>query len=233
MAEATTPGISALRPFVDSAFRGTPKFAWSWLAALRALYPESLCMPRACRPSHHAMWVTEDYSAVRTADGVLEDAMDKCDGIPYSAWVLVFRARHGEIHGNALVYDRRRNRVIRFEPRGAKVGYEWRALDALLADFARTKLGGAVYMAPTEYQAKIGPQRLEVVEAGGDRTLLPAHGPCVIWSLMFIAIMLEFPDMEPAQVASRLENLDVSPRVYAQAMGHFIAATMQDLPRCK
>ena len=224
--------ISAIRPFVDSAFRGTPRFAWNWLFGLSQIYPKRLCMPRACRPMNHAIYVTEGFRRVQTAEGVVEDAMSRCDGIPFSAWVLVFWSSAKEIHGNAMVYDRKRKTVTRFEPRGHMVSYDWEALDRVLATFVKEAFDGASYIAPSTFQHKVGPQRQEVLIAKGQRSLLPAHGPCVIWSLMFIAMQLEDPEMEPGEISARLETLSVDPRVFAQAIGHFIEATMKEVPVC-
>ena len=237
---ATSPPhvtVSLMRPFVDSAFRGTPEFAWEWLAAMAAIYPDRLCMPAACRAKHHAMYVGPDskgtaLAAVNAAPGVVEDALRRCSGIRFSAWVLVFQSRGDEVHGNALVFDRDAKRMVRFEPRGWRVGYDSERLDTTLAAYAKDTFG-ATYTSPRDLQGPVGPQRREVLEVEGRRDLLPSHGPCVIWSLLFIALTLEYPDLTPQQVAEHLDKDCVSPRVLAQALGHFIAAHKPSMPMCE
>ena len=253
--------ITASKPFVESPFRGSPRFAWEWLAALKQMYPGVLCMPRACRPRSHAMIVHRSestasidgvhegvgddgdngdvghdtngvYSRVATAEGVVEDALSLCDGVQFSAWILVFVASGGEVHGNAFVFDRFNHRTVRFEPRGWRVTYNAASLDSVLKEYSR-RVFDAEYIPPYQLQAAAGPQHLEVVEANGKRSRLPANGPCVIWSLIFIALMLEFPDLEPVDVARRLDSSTVSPRMLAQAVGHFIAAYKPRVPQCK
>lgn len=243
-----------LRPYADVLTAGTPSFAWTVLAHLAELFgPRVLQVPVACGGPHstsHAMWVSAKRDDWRKpdADATLDTsepllaAANTCGagqgGAPparFIGWILAFRCEDGEVHGNAVLLDRRNQRLVRFEPRGARLttrtNYEARVLDRLLDEFARRRLcPPASYLRPAAYQTDVGGQTAEVIQSPlGDATL-PHTGPCVSWSLLFIHCVLLFPDVPLQTLVSQLSRAHTLQTLVIEMYARYLAAHATSCP---
>lgn len=232
------------RPFVEAHFTGTPLTAWTALAHISSLFgPSRLQVPVRCDSpdaTTHAMWVSaasDTWTAPRAAPRIvcaapLLPAINTCRsrGTParFAAWILAFRCEDGEVHGNAMLLDREKRLLVRFEPRGARTrsrtNYDAPILDALLTEFARTELcPPATYLAPREYQVEVGNQTTEVLQSPLGEETLPRAGPCVAWSLLFIHSVLLFPDVPLARVVAQLARAHTAQTLIIEMYAHYLA----------
>ena len=149
------------------------------------------------------------------------------------AWILVLRTDTGEPHANGIVLDMKRGHLIRFEPRGCKrTSYSHAHVDEALRAFARVylqpQLDFVQVVTPKEYQAAMGCQTVEMRQALRGRESLPAHGPCVSWVLVFMHLMLLFPDQPVEHAARVLKSLmhSMSPTMLVQAYANVVATKL-------
>ena len=228
------------REFAESEFRGTSRFAWAWIAKLEDMFPDRMCAPFRCQPRHHAMWVEPDYDGTMRVDAtprLLDRVRNECftgdSKKQFTGWVVVFRSGKGEVHGNGMLYDRFNEVLVRFEPRGKGTsGYDAPALDRAIYDWLAVEFPGSMYVAPDAFQRPVGPQTKEVLHAVHGRHSLPSHGPCVIWSLMFMHLKIQHPHMGYDQIADALGDYGLVTSL-AMMYGHIIANEMTELPKCR
>lgn len=234
------------RPFKQTEVRGVPKFVWTWLYHLSQAYPDRLLVLFPCDVGTHGMWVEDNrvhtppgFDARLSEMGSHFTAAIRGDGTAtprFVAWVVVFFTKHGELHGNAMLLDRELHCLTRFEPRGGKPSdYDGIALDALLKKWLhRTVDPTYSYQSPREFQLSVGPQGWEVRDVMYRADLLPDRGPCVIWSLLFIHLMVHKGDGNARHVAHILSKLKADKSSAIQAYGMLIerCTQRQVLPMC-
>jgi len=175
------------RNFLNSFVDGTPGVIQAWMSQMARQYPALLCVPgEDVKKGTHCMWF--DDGMIHHVDGFDKAILsDRCSRKRFSAWILVFRTGSGEIHANAMMYDRKKGLLSRYEPRGfVKTSYDHRVLDAALREFAITVLDCSAYLCPHMHQSKIGTQTKEVLIAPRGIESLPSNGPCAIWSMFFM-----------------------------------------------
>lgn len=125
------------------------------------------------------------------------------------------------MHANAMVLDRERRTVTRFEPQGlSTLLYSLDSVDAALTAWVDTlprhrDAPPWTYVAPKCFQAWDGPQMLETIElhrlhqsplTGGVRLTAPERGTCAVWSLLFIHLQLQFPHLSAPALSEYLQT---------------------------
>lgn len=97
----------------------------------------------------------------------------------------------GSTHANALLCDKKKGTVERFEPHGARAyelfkDYHYESLDEQLAAYFKQEYG-LEYIAPITYCPALGPQSIE--------HYITESGYCATWSLWYIDMRLSNPDV--------------------------------------
>lgn len=131
-------------------------------------------------------------------------------------------------HANAVVIDRKRKLVIRFEPHGGySNAYNFLAVDFRFRDAVEAMMPGYKYMSPKDYQAAEGPQNKErlninwpkVVDKAGRRR--EAGGFCAAYSQLFAkAYALAGAKYGPEAIADFMTN--PTPDEIAEYIRHFM-----------
>lgn len=232
------PHMTHHRNFTPAVFRGEPRQIAQWLSVLARCHRDLLHVPSLdnVETTSHMMWLEgTDADWHRPFMLQWQEALTNTLGggtARFTAWVLAFRTRTGEVHGNALVWDRMgrgegRPSLIRYEPRGTHpTTYDHGVLDAVLTRFAKDH--GGTYVSPFAYQRVLGCQALEVHQAMDGMASLPSHGPCVTWSLFLIHLRLLFPDEAFKSLTRRLHGTAVTPTLLIQAYGHMLDAAIRE-----
>lgn len=98
-----------------------------------------------------------------------------------------------EAHANIAVFDLKNKTMERFEPHGEKSPpqFETEMLDSELAKLCKNI--NFIYIPPTEFCPKIGPQTGE----GKFTSLSPNRGFCFAWSMWYIEARVSSPDILP------------------------------------
>lgn len=225
--------------FEETEFTGVPKYVWSWLYKLSKLYPDRLCFPFECREKSHMAYFNMEAKekGVSIKARVREAIIGNCPTYPFTGFVIVFKSSPKELHANALLLDKERKVLVRFEPRGSRMSYDWRALDSALHDLAASfakemDMPGLRYVSPNDYEDYAGPQTREMLDVGGKREALPKAGPCVLWSLLFCHMAVAFPDKDYKDIARALNNPLVESSLLAQAYSNIMMRDIEVLPEC-
>ena len=228
---ATAAPVRLFRP---TEFRGDPAQCAVALRWLSSEFPSLLSTPDVALPlarqgEHHMCIEDGPETRLVTVPG-FEDAVRRCARrTRFTVWVIAFRDKRGEVHGNALLFDRRGGGCLsRFEPRGAiAVGYTHTDVDKWLIPWAHAHLRAA-YASPLVFQPAIGPQAQEIQQAPC-RDALPEAGPCVVWSLLFLHLRTLFPRLAIRTIARMMCDMPVSATVLAQAYAaHLHKLTARD-----
>jgi len=98
----------------------------------------------------------------------------------------------GSTHANALLCDKKKGTVERFEPHGARAyeifkDYKYEELDEHLAKYFQSEYN-LEYISPITYCPALGPQSIE--------HYISESGYCATWSLWYIDMRLTYPDVD-------------------------------------
>lgn len=227
-------GVVSRRNFVESKFRGTPSRIYGAMLWLQHQYPTMFLAPISCHSSAHLMKYLPDFRRVLWHPDLLRNLNMKPPGaatLPrFSAWVLVAH-RPGDAHANLMLYDRLDRTVVRFEPRGWHGGYDSEPMDDALALSIRKHLGSR-FIRPSEFQARIGPQRLEYQQTDKDKERIAILGPCAYWCLLFLHAKLRSPHLTYRDIDRLLRNIPASLTASIEAYGHVLSRVQLYLPPC-
>lgn len=120
-------------------------------------------------------------------------------GTEYMYTFLIHEFSRDSRHANALVFDIKNQRVIRFEPHGSYSGcYDQQVCDQYIRDAIgqHPLLKNYTYIGPRDYEHYAGPQTIEVhhqtkyetvtKQFGSKTRVIQAGGFCMAWSILFI-----------------------------------------------
>lgn len=119
-------------------------------------------------------------------------------GVEYMYTFLVHEFSRESRHANALIFDLKNQRIVRFEPHGSFSGcYDQKVCDQYIRDAIgkHPLLKNYTYIGPSDYEHYAGPQVVEerhqtkyepVTKQFGSKTrLIQAKGFCMAWSILF------------------------------------------------
>lgn len=149
----------------------------------------------------------------------------------FVAWTMTLKTSTGR-HGNAMIYDRERDLVTRYEPHGRKTNvYDSAFLDAKIQEALVGKV--ANYRSPSEFCPEIGHQTLER-RAGvetktrivfGREARIEAGGFCMAWSLYWIHVRIAHPNLTDDQVMGKISS---DPKQLAGTIRRYMAAIVRE-----
>jgi hypothetical protein len=172
----------------------------------------------------------------------LTDLIELCNerGVRFAVAVLHVKFNATRSHGNALIYDRVKRTLTRFEPHGAVTrSYDSSKLDSDLAEFVHShqSLFSGGYIAPSSFCPVIGPQTKERLagfevkmgEVFGRNVKIEAGGFCSAWAQLFLHKRILHPDATNQEIA---EMFNSEPDVLAReirAYMAYIVRTVQEI----
>jgi hypothetical protein len=145
--------------------------------------------------------VAESYESWVVPRTSLAKGEGKCRCGRFMGWIMVLRVNEtddggaGEVHANAVLVDRGRREVVRYEPRGADAKYNQMEVEGWMKAFVQHYFPGYVYVGPLDAQLPKGPQRLEVEEAARTGIQKP-HGMCVTWCALWMETRIKHADLD-------------------------------------
>lgn len=155
---------------------------------------------------------TEKYQNIHFNEKFLDDLQDSINGhYRYFCMTLELIFIHKITHMNALVFDIKRRKIIRFEPNGSTFDTElYLNFDQNLREFFSVYLSDFEYVSPRDYAAEKGVQYLAYKYDRRQKKLAfskeSAEGYCVVWSLLFIHYCIINRNFTPEEINQRLEQ---------------------------
>ena len=113
-------------------------------------------------------------------------------------------------HSNILFYDKKTNEIERFEPNGKdnpiNFNYNPKLLDELLFEKIKEFIPNVIYLNPSMYQEKIGPQMLDTIENKKNKYIGDPNGFCAAWCLWYIDNRIQYYDINRNNLIKKLLN---------------------------
>jgi hypothetical protein len=157
---------------------------------LASKYDERLCSV--------LQWLT--WKADQRDLGVPEARMNEClnSGKRFIFQPCDLSSRVGGSHANAVLIDNYKKTVERFEPHGSRsynifTDFKYDDLDGILDTYFKDR--GYTYIRPSYFCPATGPQSFETAAT---------DGLCASWSLYYIDMRMNFPDMEREELVNRI-----------------------------
>jgi ankyrin repeat protein len=113
-------------------------------------------------------------------------------------------------HANILLYDKKTNELERFEPYGKdfpiNFNYIPNLLDKHIFDYFSTFFDDLIYLPPSKYQDKVGPQLLDTNELQKYKNIGDPNGYCAAWSLWYVDMRLQYHNVSRNEIIKKLIN---------------------------
>jgi len=113
-------------------------------------------------------------------------------------------------HANMLIYTKKTNELERFEPYGKdfpiNFNYIPDLLDKYIYDYFSKFFDNLIYLSPSKYQDKIGPQLLDTNELTKFKNIGDPGGYCAAWSIWYSDIRLQYHNVSRNIIIKKLLN---------------------------
>ena len=154
------------------------------------------------------LWIYQKLFIPSTLNNIIKN-FKKNDKLKYLIIPIGIELSKGG-HANILFYSKKTNELERFEPYGrdypSNFNYIPNLLDQKIKEYFSSYFENLIYLTPTNYQQKIGPQLLDTNELKKEKKIGDPSGYCAAWSLWYADIRLKYNNIKREVLIHKIIN---------------------------